>query len=182
MRCLAFDLDLAAWERCLKFLGIQSRSLGLFLPLVFAVLPILQSCPYSHSLQVGEVLHDLACSTKVASRPSITQESFFHGQQPPGVPLSAASWFLMRLPFEEVLCEAGDRDGAAAAIKLCPRSFSTHAFMACLQGRVKVCRLQRRLIHLLSQSGESHLDSSLQTMIPKPSARDEFHPARVQLV
>ena len=38
LRCLAFDLDLETWGRCLQFLDIKSRSL--FLPLVSAVSPL----------------------------------------------------------------------------------------------------------------------------------------------
>ncbi|CAE7468345.1 hemA, partial [Symbiodinium sp. KB8] len=67
LRCLAFDLDLETWGRCLQFLDIKSRW---------------EKC------------------------------SMISGAQQrlqAGVPLSAASWFLMRLPFDEVLCEAGGR-------------------------------------------------------------------------
>ena len=145
--------------------------------------PCLCSLSPGHcSLQVGEVLHDLRCSATSASRPCRTDKTFFELRQSPGVPLSAASWFLMRLPFDEVLCEAGGRHGALSPMLLFRRLFSTHACLAFFQGRVKVARLQRRLLHSLCQSAESHLGSSLQTNIPKPSLRDEFHPARVQLV
>ncbi|CAE7668163.1 hemA, partial [Symbiodinium necroappetens] len=67
LRCLAFDLDLETWGRCLQFLDIKSRW---------------EKC----------------------SMISVAQQRL-----QAGVPLSAASWFLMRLPFDEVLCEAGGR-------------------------------------------------------------------------
>ena len=49
------------------------------------------------------------------------------------------------------------------------------------EDRVSTSRLQKRLIHIISQQAEAHLETKLVAMVPTPSKDDVFHPAKVHL-
>ena len=75
----------------------------------------------------------------------------YHGQKfNAGVSLASTAWFVLRMPRDEKRCE-GQIPAAA--------------------------RIQRRLVHLLSQSAEEKLLSKLSSSVSAMSARDLFYPA-----
>ncbi|CAE7253298.1 unnamed protein product, partial [Symbiodinium sp. CCMP2456] len=67
-----------------------------------------------------------------------------------GVKGALAAWFVLRIPFQDLAC----------------------------QGRVEAGRLQKRLIHSLSQAAELHTSETKLTSLPCPEKSDEFHPMK----
>ena len=98
-----------------------------------------------------------------------------------GVPLSTATWFILRMPHSELSCEA-----RPTRVMSPVRSLAYTCAPSCrrvrMKDRVKVSRVQRRLIHILSQAIEQNLETRLVANVPAPSSCDCFHPARVNLV
>ena len=92
-----------------------------------------------------------------------------------GVHIGVGVWFIMRVNFKEMCMEVFF---PALTSAMC----LTQCFARFLsEDLVPVARIQKRLLHLLSQKCELHMTAQMHTQeLPNPREDDSFHPALKQ--
>ena len=84
-----------------------------------------------------------------------------------GVHISLLMTFIMRIPIGDTCCQ----DWWCAHMK------ESDICTQCYQDQIGIKRIQRRVLHQVSQASEQHLDKVLSESMPTPEKSDDFHPA-----
>ena len=119
--------------------------------------------------EVAELQDDIASPARFRSRHYCNKENGSKHRLPhAGLDAALATWFILRIPHAE---QYEDCIYLILAYDL----LSSWGWQ--LQDNRIFGRLQRRLIHCLSQHLECHLASVLTKELPRPTSEHQFHPA-----